>query len=411
MNHRQRMTIPNTSHRRRRLPICLLLLSILCSCSSNKFTVYPAHDSDMPITGGLLYALPRTQVQVTLMVSHYDYSQAPYHEYADQYFAGHPTAEEAGRTPYQLQCVQISAVASPDKKQVFYIEPGKNSLYVDSRGILLAVNSIPQYDTLAARFSVGPTLQFYPESGISATPIVQNNSYQHIDTFYVRTDAPGHPTLGVSKADRMALKEQAEATSAKLLDIEEKQQQLLYGEYEGSYSTESVQFLYSRLDEMKKPYLQLFLGQEKSDSIVCYIEPNEEKEMIDSQTVVLAYFSPTQGLLHNDTLLPSDAHPIYCTITCDNVLRRITRASANKIKKHTNRRDLRHCLRYRMPQEALVTITCEGMAPISQRLPIMQFGATTFLPKDNVQATFDSRTGALLHLTRTPQNHSLFHSR
>ncbi len=80
----------------------------------------------MPITGGLLYALSRTQVQVTLMVSHYDYSQAPYHEYADQYFAGHPTAEEAGRTPYQLQCVQISAVASPDKKQVFYKEHVNN---------------------------------------------------------------------------------------------------------------------------------------------------------------------------------------------------------------------------------------------------------------------------------------------
>ncbi len=391
------------------LPLCGLLIALFCGCSSNQFTVYPAHDSDMPITGGLLYALPRTQVQVCLTVSHYDYSRAPYHEYADQYFAGHPTASEEIRAPYHLQCVQISAVASPDKKQVFYIEPGNNSLYVDSRGILLAVNSTPVYDTLAARFSVGPTLQFYPESGLSATPIVQNHSYRHIDSFYVRTDAPGHPTLGVGKADRMALKEQAEATAAKLIDIEEKQQQLLYGEYEGNYSTESVQFLYSRLEEMKKPYLQLFLGEEKHDSIVCYIEPSEEKEMVDSQTVVLAYFSPTQGLLHNDTLLPADACPIVCTITCDNVLRRVTRASANKIKKQTNRRDQRHCLRYRMPQEALVTISCEGMASVSHRLPIMQYGATTFLPKDNVQATFDSRTGALLHLSRTAQNKPLLH--
>ncbi len=320
------MTPRNILPHRLLLPLCSLLLPLFCGCSSNQFTVYPAHDSDMPITGGLLYALPRTQVQVCLKVRHYDYSQDPSPDYDDQYFAGHTTANEESQAPYRLQCVQISAVAGPDEKQVFYIEPGNNSLHIDSRGILLAVNSTPVYDTPAAPFSIGPTLQFYPEAGINATPIVQNNSYRHIDSFYVRTDAPGHPGLAVSKADRMALKEQAEATAAKLLDIEEKQQQLLYGEYEGNYSTESVQFLYSRLEEMKKPYLQLFLGQEICDSIVCYIEPGEEKEKIDSQTVVLAYFSPTQGLLHNDTLLPADAHPILSTITCDNVFLRLNRA-------------------------------------------------------------------------------------
>ncbi len=387
--------------------ICALLLA--CSCSSNRFTVYPATDGDMPITGGLLYALPRTQVQVLLTVSHYDYSQAPYHEYADQYFAGIPMSGE-GDAPYRLQSVQLSAVASPDKKQVFYIEPGNNSLYVDTRGMLLAVNSTPaDDDSTFTRFAVGPTLQFYPAAGPDIHPIVQNSGYEHADSFYVRTDAPGYPSLSLSKADRMALQEQAAATADKLLDIEEKQQQLLYGEYEGSYSTESVQFLYDRLEEMKKPYLQLFLGKEKSDTLICYVEPSEERAAIDSQSVLLAYFSPTLGLLPlQDTLLPADARPITCTITCDNMLRRVTLASANKIKRNTSRRAQRHRLRYRMPQEALVTVACDGLVAASHRLPIMQFGATTFLPKDNIEATFDSRTGALLYLTRTPQHNLLF---
>lgn len=375
--------------------IALALTITLFACGSNKMMVYSATQSNTPVSGGIFYALPRTQVQLCLKVSHQDISQSPYHAFAKQYLSQDSAAEG-----YRLNSVQMSVVSSPDKKQIFYVEPGNNSVNVDGRGLLLAVNCTPMADSVVRYFAVGPTMQFYSLPRSIVSPIAQNSSYKHADTFYTRTDMPGKPSLVVSKDDHLALAQQAAAAATKLADIEEKQQQLLFGEYEGDYSSGSVQFLYNSLEEMKRPYLQQFLGREVVDSVIIYIDPKEESDKIDSQSVVIAYFSPTLGLLPTNVSLPSDAKAITCAIHCDNLMRRVTRTQANKLKKSIKQRRQRHCLRYRIPQEATVSISMDGMATVSQRLPIMQYGAAALLPYGNVQAIFDNRTGSLLHMNR-----------
>lgn len=392
------------------LAICTTMIIIMSSCSiSHKMKVQTATGDNVPLTGGILYALPRTQVQVALKVSYVDYTEAPYHQYAQQYLSGNKVNNSGTAGEYQLQCARISAVASPDKKNIYYVEPGDNTLYVDSRGILLALNMTPREDSLpTSPFAVGPTLQFFSfkNNKEDAENIVQNKSYQHLDSFYVRTDPEGHPTLMVSKVDQLALKEQAAVAAEKLKAIDDKQQQLLFGEYEGNYAPESIHFLYDQLKKMKESYLRMFLGDIKTDSIVCYIDPAEESDKIDSQTVVLCYFSPSMGLCHDSVTRPADARPVTCTIICDNGLRRVTRAAANKQKKNIGSHAAKHNLRYRMPQEAIVSIKCDGFAEISQRLPIMQFGASTLLPSGKVKACFDSRTGALLYISAEKQTPS-----
>lgn len=379
-----------------------LLLTLLTGCGTPRtMTVTSVTGNSMlPLTGGFLYALPHTQLQVVLTVSYRDYSDAPYRAYAQEYLGEALPASAGSAGQYSLQSVRLSTVASPDKKYVYYVEPGRNALYVDSRGLLQALNMLPA-DTMAQpAYAIGPSLQFICcQPDADGDYLLRNTEYQHVDSFYVRTDAPGHPSMAVTKADRLALATQAAAAADKLKAIEEKQQQLLFGEYEGNYAQEGVQFLYGQLQKMQASYLKLFIGEEKRDSVVCYVDPETDDDKADSQTVVMCYFSPTRGLLTDSLSLPPDARPVRCTITCDNLMRRATRAAASRMKHSAGSRAVKHALRYRMPQEVVATVQCKGFEGVSQRVPVMQFGIITMLPSGNVKAQFDSRTGALRYLS------------
>lgn len=364
-------------------------------------SVYSATTGNsVPLSGGIMYALPSSQIQVLLVVEYTDPSQAPYQRFAQELLAGDFTGinNDPGQ-PYRLETAQLSVVAVPSKKDIFYVEPGGNALYVDGRGILLALNTEPQTDSMTgAPFAVGPTMQFVPVRNAAGQRfLIQDNSYQHVDSFYTRLDNPGHPSLAVGKADQLALRDQAANTAQQLKTIEEKQQLLLFGEYEGAYSKDGIQYLYEQLENMKLPYLQQFIGKKRRDSVICYFEPSAENNAIDSQQVTLCWFSPTLGLLQDSTALPADARPVTCLITCDNTMRRTVRANAFRIRHATGKRRSAHCLRYRLPQEATVTLQCQGNQLIAQRLPIMQFGAMTLLPYGKIQARFDRRTGALIY--------------
>lgn len=383
------------------IPTSLLALLLLTACQSSRMSVYSAATGNsVPLSGGIMYALPSSQIQVLMVVEYTDPAQAPYQRFAQEMLTGDfADINNDPKQPYQLKTAQMSVVASPNKKEIFYVEPGSNALYVDGRGILLALNTEPQDDSAAAPpFVVGPAMQFVPTYKTEERHfLTQDNSYQHIDSFYTRLDNPGSPGVAVGKADRKALRDQAASAAQQIKVIEEKQQQLLFGEYEGSYNKDGIQYLYDQLENMKQTYLQLFIGKTRTDSVVCYLEPNADNDAIDSQQVTLCWFSPTRGLQQDSAALPADALPITCTVTCNNAMRRAIRANAFRIRHATGRHRSAHCLRYRLPQEATVTLQCNGYHIIAQRIPIMQYGAVTLLPYGKIQARFDRRTGALIY--------------
>ncbi len=378
-----------------------LALLALTACRSNRMAVYSATTGNsVPLTGGIMYALPSSQIQVLMVVEYTDTQQAPYSPFATEMLAGDFGSRNTDQQhPYRLSSAQFSVVATPSKKEIFYVEPGHNALYVDERGILLALNTEPQDINVAGNtFAVGPTMQFVPTHDATGQQfLVQDNQYQHIDSFYTRLDNPSSPSLAIGKTDQLTLREQAAQAAQQLKTIEEKQQQLLFGEYEGAYSKDGIQYLYDHLEIMKQPYLQQFLGKVRRDTVIFYIEPSTENVSIDSQQVTLCWYSPTLGLLQDSAALPGDALPVICRILCDNNMRRIVKANAFRLRRAAGKRRSGRCLRYRLPQEAVVSLHCHGHHTIAQRLPIMQFGAITLLPYGDIEARFDRRTGALIY--------------
>ncbi|MDY5968445.1 MAG: DUF4831 family protein [Bacteroidales bacterium] len=367
------------------LAVCCALL---CGCGAGMRTYMVSETTAFKLPGGVLYALPRTQVQVSLDVLYSDNSQAPYHQYAREYL-GVDTLPNR----YDLHNVNLSAVGVPDMKAIYYVVPGANSLFVAPNGLLLGINQPPSEDTLAP-FATGPLMQFRHVASPAQHYLIMDNTFEHTDTFYSRLDNPGHPSIVVAKTDQRNLRGQAVETAQRLQDIQEKQRQLLYGEYEGNYSAQSVRYLNEQLEQMKAPLLAKFLPRRRTETFTFYFEPSETRDLVDSQSVVLCYFSPTVGIT-DSAMRVSDSRPVLCTVTCNNSMRRATRFAASRGRAKRGSREDHRSLKYRMPQEATVVVSCQGYSPVAANLPVMQFGATATLPSSGFSATFSPRTGTL----------------
>lgn len=369
-----------------------LLLAACCAllggCGAGMRVYMVNEDLAHTLRGGVMYALPRTQVQVSLDVLFCDSRQAPFHQYAHEYLG-----VDTLPSRYELSRVSVAPVAGPDAKAIYYVVPGQNSFYVAPNGLLLGVNQPPAADTLAP-FAAGPLMQFRHTDNPERQYLVMDNTFEHVDTFYTRLDNPGRPSLAVAKTDRRSLREQAAEAAQRLQGIQEKQQQLLYGEYEGEYANQSVRYLNEELEKMKAPLLAMFLPRRRTETFTFYFEPSEARDMVDSQSTVLCYFSPTAGVTDSAMQAP-DSRPVVCTVTCNNAMRRATRFAASRGRaKRGSRADHRH-LKYRMPQEATVAISCQGYAPVAVNMPIMQFGATATMPSNGAGVSFDPRTGSM----------------
>ena len=368
----------------------LLAGCLLLGACGSAMRVYKVNESTtFRLGGGVMYALPRTHLQVTLAVTHSDTHAAPFHAFAHECL-GVDTLPQ----PYALERIGIAPVATADKREVFYVLPARNSLYLAPNGLLLGVNHAPAEDSLSP-MAAGPAMQYWHDDTPRRQYLALDNTYERVDTFYTRLDAPGHPSLPVAKTDTRSLRQQAQEAASRLASIDEKQRQLLFGEYEGDYAGESVQYLYERLEQMKGPLLALFLPRLRRETFTFYYDPSEARSLVDSQQVTLCYFSPTAGITDSASQTP-DSRPVTCTVTCDNAMRRAVRFAATRGRAKRGAREDRRSLKYRVPQGATVTITCPGYAPVAQYVPVMQFGAVAALPSQRAQASFDPRTGSLL---------------
>lgn len=376
---------------KRSFPLLLLaLLAALSSCS--RYAVYPvASKPAMPISGGMVYALPHTRVKVLVDFERRDLSAAPYAEYASS-LLGIPHIDSD--SVYRIAAIRIAADNVADPQHLYFVRTGGVSLSVGPNQLLSSVGLPAQ--------SLGTPL---PAPANSSMPVLQPaaqgeyNLYDRADTFYVRGDKPGHPSLVTSQKDVRSLKQRATAAAEEIREIGDKQQQLLFGEYDGDYSTETLRFLYQKLDERKLAIQQQFTGTIQRETVTFFVDPKDEKALIDAQSVPLFSFSPVDGLT---TLGDDTSQWVTCSIVCVNSLRQAARfvkfrtSGAGKGSATANSKRIRKSFRYRIPETACVTVSGAGFE-VEQSVKIAQFGPIVELPRRKFKAIFDSQSGELIY--------------
>lgn len=369
--------------------LLIIAAVLLASCSS--YDVYPVKSKPTTaVHGGLLYALPRTQVKISVTFEKHDYANAPYAQYAAEMLGLDQLDIDA---PYAIRSIAIEGVNTADPDYYYFVHPRNLSVEVDSRHLLRSVGmqQSPAKSTTTAGTST-----------LLNTPVAQQepqyNLYDRADTFYVRGDQPGHPSLVASKKDHRNMRQRAQDAAEQIGELQEKRQQLLYGDYEGAYTPEAIQYLLGKLQQREAELLAQFTGEVSQETVDFYIDPQDEKKMIDDLTTLVFCFSPTFGLY--DTIYPEvgDLEAFYCNIHCENHLRQAARfvkyrtASKTKGGNAANR----NSFKYRQSEEATVTVSNDHYG-FSRTVRIAQFGPIIDLPRRKFKAQFDEHTSDLIY--------------
>ena len=182
-----------------------------------------------------------------------------------------------------------------------------------------------------------------------------------------------------------------------LKEIQEKKQQLLYGDFDDEISTESLKYMIERLSDQEQALIQQFVGSTSRESVRFYVDPKCDRASLDSQTVVLFAFSPKDGLATGNNI-KAGMDTVFCNIQSQNSLRSASRF----VKQQTSgrRKDdtagARRTFKYRQAETAHVAVYSNQFC-FESDVRIAQFGPIVDLPKHPFEAIFDRNTGDLIY--------------
>lgn len=363
------------------MAMAIVMAMVLVSCSSYRVYSVSSRPSQK-VGGGMVYSLPYTLVRVAVTVEHTDLSTAPYAAYAEM--VGLPAPDSL----YHIASVEVGTTLVADPQRYYFVTPGRMPVCIDNRGLLRSVGET--WNAEDVTFSE-ENIERRVESTEMPSGQAEYNLYDRADTFYLRTDNPGRPSLIASKKDVRSLRMQAEAAAERIREIQEKKQELLFGEYEGNYGGDAIRFIYNQLCEQERLLLAQFTGQRESHTEVYLLNPKDEKSLIDSQMFHLSHFMPDRGLCNGEGTL------ITCEVRCENSLRRASRFIKHRTKtvasdNWTNRRTFK----YRIPETASVRVYIGEEDYVEKLVKISQFGTVANLPAGRCHARFDPHTGDLI---------------
>ena len=382
------------------LILCTALLALAAGCSQYK--VYSVKDKpNLPVGGGVIYALPKTNLCIEVTVQRRDLAGAPYSAYASELLG---IAENDIDTSFRLVGIDVGTVNVADPDNYYYVQVNRGSVTVDERHLLLAIG-MEKGDIKTENGERRAENGEWKDRGVRA----EYNLYDRTDTLYTRYDPPERPSKLSTRKDVRSVKQRAEAAAERLEEIQTKQQELLNGEYEGSYGAEAVSYLYTQLQRQEEAVLSQFCGNVKSETVRFYLEPQMRRNETFYDTVV--WFSPAEGFIGDEEHLPSDAFPIVCSIHNNGdmkVANRFVRyhtsgitpnGSSGRTGSSAAKSRSRKGFRYRIPQSAEVCVTTPVYS-VKRQLALSQLGPIVELPRHRIKARFDANTLDLRELIR-----------
>lgn len=364
---------------------CFLVVMCMLVCGCDSYKVYTVRSGETGVkAGGLLYALPMTEVCVDVTFRHRDTAGAPYVAYADEML----TVDDDAL--YAIENVMISSRLVADPSHFYYVSPGNEPIQIDDHLLLRSIGmdfdaadvdeSVPQHRGMSESDEDGDRWEY--------------NLYDRVDTFYRRNDRPGRPSLLSSKKDSRSLRQRALSAAERIGNIQDRREQLLLGEVD-DMSPEMVRYQLDMLDNQERMLAQQFVGKEVFETVRFVVTPKDTKSAEEQQSVVLFYFSPSLGIVDSGTV---GAVPVMCDLRCENQLR----SSARFVRHHTgdaSSLDKRSTFKYRCSEMTEVSVWSPEFR-YQLTVPVAQYGPIMELPKSAKKAMFDKKTGNLVFISK-----------
>lgn len=326
---------------------------------------------------GVTYMLPRTEVELTLQVTHHTYTPGEYAKYAERYLYLKDVDMRESNW-YTIDQVSMRPVGTPNKEQTYFVKLRDKSIAplmeLTEEGIVRSIN-MP--------FSGTPKVSDNGESTASGR-LASKQTTEKLDPRSFLTE---EILVANSSAKR------AELIAKEIYNIRESRNALLRGEADSMpQDGQQLKLMLDNLNRQEKAMTEMFAGhiKEESKAITLRIPVRESKGEVAFR------FSRHWGLVEADNL----AGEPYLL-----VMENLTPELSAPLTDEEQKKQVEG-VAYNVPGRAHVQLLLKGEVLYDQEFPVAQFGTTEYLApvlfnKTTVtKVLFDVNTGGLLKVTR-----------
>ncbi|MFW5707650.1 MAG: DUF4831 family protein [Bacteroidota bacterium] len=381
-----------------RISILLLLLLLLVnSCKTyHPVKVYPVNHLE---TGhslqGFYYALPRTVLTIDVTILKTEEIPGPFARYADS-FLGLEDVIMQPSVSYSIEDVSVNSYAEADPSEFYFVEydSEKNSenpmaISLSETGMVTGINIISDQQI---RNKVPGKVSEFGSWGTEATfnHFIETNLQEQIDTIVerVRMDTV---TVERKRLRRSWVEKTSEVRAREvadyILDIRNKQFDVVSGFAEITYSKEAIQYMNEQLESMEEDHLELFTGITAQSKIRYRYFYTPQKDLAGDPDT-LFHFSERHGV---SDVPGSTTGEVIISAERDFGSRQMSIFTMNPAVE----KEVARGIYYRIPEYGIIRISRDGRPLADARLLISQFGTITSLPPNDFRIEFFPETGAI----------------
>jgi len=357
-------------------------LALVASCTSVKEVpglvntrVLPLGDTVKLHEGAIIYSLPLTAFDFTVIAEKKVLKAGPYNNYANQ-FLGLKDVITQDQVVWELREVRIKPVTEVDPKQYYVIESDglmqTNALALKSAGLVLDISSSiysgRNYTTDLN--SESGRIEFRDMGSDQYYNVEQDTTYRlvELDTAFVRI-----PYM-LERKRQLTLEQQAENTARILLELREGRHLILTGE--ATVFPQDAAAI-DEINRLEDEYISLFTGKSRSEIQTFKFFMIPEKEMV-GKPVIIFRFSPESGVVDSQDL---SGRPVVVEMISAGKVENI-----NMVQKDLSQGEKFDKLYYRIPEVVNVRVSDGRKTLGSSRQLVYQFGQLVTLPANYIIA-------------------------
>lgn len=344
-----------------------ILLSLVAVCvvfGANAQTRVEKYDGRQ-VAEGVVYALPRTEVQVKVVAEKIVSYPGMFYKYAERFLAANDFVQTES-VEWRLKSVEIDGRVVADEMRRFQVMPNKKNaagIRLSAEGVILGIGDCDVVDT-EKKMTVRQTDE--RDCGVQ-----------------FHTDLLGEEVLMSTSIPKMA-----EMTAKQIYRIREGRMALLTCEVEKMPDGDAVKALLKRLDREERELVALFVGKTMRVEETRVYTVKIDHDLTNS---VVARLSVTEGLLDADNVI---GEPIYMNVkgwypTEPAVMEKGAKPSEG--------------FAYVVPGSAKIDVTCSGKIVAEKELVMPQFGyvarlSTVFTDRQDATVKFSKESGRIVEV-------------
>ena len=347
---------------------CLVIASTFSTFAQTSVTPF---DASKDLLNGIVYSLPKNQINITITARCTIEKPGPFYQYAERYLA---TKEiiTTNNENWEIEKINIHTSAIPDPNRTFQIA-------IDNKGI---ANNITYYNNnIIAGINISSDqTDKSDESDMSAS--TQHSTLNTQLTF-------DYTVLNEDALIATSIPKMAEMVARQIYHIRESRTALLSADLDQMPDGEALKQIIARLDQNEAELVAFFVGKTISYSVTKTYSITPDDNITD---YVIARISTTEGLTEAGNVI---GEPIYLNVKGTYYNAPFMDPKQEKAPKG---------FYYNVPGEALITIDYEDIH-YTTTLPIAQFGYTTSLNatltnNKTAKITFNPELGTILKIEK-----------